>query len=89
MWSLHRTTRFKRSFKHLPKFIQDDFIKLLFFFEKDPFDKRLRTHKLHGELGEYYSFCFRDGYRVLFDFVEKEVILFINIGNHDDFDPRI
>lgn len=85
MVSLHVSTRFKKSYKKLPRHIQEDFDKRIRVFEATPFHPTLRTHKLGGSLGEYYSFYLRDGFRVLFDFIGDAVVILVNVGSHDDY----
>jgi len=79
------SSRFKRSFKKLSRLLQIDFEKRIILFIKDPFHPTLRTHKLSGNLDEYYSFYLRDGFRVLFVFETKNVALLVNVGSHDDY----
>lgn len=80
-----RSSRFKRSFKKLPACIQNDFERRIKIFFTNPFHPSLRTHKLRGNLADYYGFYLRDGFRVLFDFEEPNIALLVNIGNHDDY----
>jgi addiction module RelE/StbE family toxin len=53
-------------------------------FKKNPFDERLRTHKLSGKLKELWSLNIEYDVRVIFYFVEQDKAIFIDIGNHDD-----
>lgn len=85
MVSLHVSTRFKKSYKKLPRHIKKDFDKRILVFESAPFHYTLGTHKLGGSLGDYYSFYLRDGFRVLFDFVGDAVVILVNVGSHDDY----
>ena len=85
MLAIHPSSRFRRSFKRMPVQIQDDFEKRISLFQEHPFHPSLNTHKLGGRLKEFYAFYLRDGYRVLFDFVARDMILLINIGSHDDY----
>ncbi len=55
----------------------------LIVFRSDPFDPRIKTHKLKGNLSEYWSFSISYGYRILFRFIDKETVFFIDIGSHD------
>lgn len=82
---ISRSSRFKRSFKKLPPYIQDDFDRRIKIFFKNPFDPSLHTHKLSGNLTDYYAFYLRDGYRVLFDFEKNDVVILVNVGSHDDY----
>lgn len=52
-------------------------------FKADPFDPRLKTHKLKGNLNEYWSFSISFSDRILFRFIDKETVFFIDIGSHD------
>ena len=82
---LNRSSRFKRSFKRLPSRIQSDFDKRIKIFFQNPFAPSLNTHKLGGNLADYYAFDLRDGYRVLFDFEKASVIILVNVGSHNDY----
>ncbi|HAJ44609.1 hypothetical protein A3K33_02970 [Candidatus Azambacteria bacterium RIFOXYC1_FULL_41_20] len=50
-------------------------------FRKNPFDQRLKTHKLHGKLKNLWSFSVGNRSRVIFEFDGLDVI-FLDIGNH-------
>lgn len=49
----------------------------------DPKDPLLRTHKLRGELAEYWAFSVDDDLRVLFRWDGDEAFL-VNLGSHDE-----
>lgn len=85
MLTLHVASRFKRSFKKIPLQIREDFKNKIEIFKKHPFDRSLRTHKLHGNLSTAYAFYLRNAYRVLFEFENSNNVLLINIGSHDDY----
>ncbi|MBE5229340.1 MAG: type II toxin-antitoxin system mRNA interferase toxin, RelE/StbE family [Microcystis aeruginosa PMC 728.11] len=53
----------------------------------DPFQARLRTHKLKGELKDSYACSVGYDLRIVFKFVEyeqKQAILLESIGTHDE-----
>lgn len=52
-------------------------------FVTDPKDPLLRTHKLRGELAEYWAFSVDDDLRVLFRWDGDEAFL-VNFGSHDE-----
>ncbi|MBI4651506.1 type II toxin-antitoxin system YafQ family toxin [Candidatus Desantisbacteria bacterium] len=52
-------------------------------FKENIFDKRLKTHKLKGELSNYYSFSINYSDRIVFKILDDEGIYFIEIGSHD------
>ena len=51
-------------------------------FAVEPLDPVLRTHKLKGDLAEYWAFSVDDDLRVLFRWVDDEALL-VNLGSHD------
>lgn len=52
-------------------------------FRANPFDKRLKTHKLQGRLKEFWSFSVTHSVRIVFEFVDSDIVVFHDIGNHD------
>ena len=52
-------------------------------FAADPRDPLLRTHKLRGELADYWAFSVDEDLRVLFRWDGEEVLL-VNLGSHDE-----
>jgi mRNA-degrading endonuclease YafQ of YafQ-DinJ toxin-antitoxin module len=58
------------------------FAKKRILFYQNPFSRQLLTHKLKGDLKNYWSFSITFSYRVLFQFVKKDVVLFHDIGDH-------
>jgi addiction module RelE/StbE family toxin len=79
---------FKKAFK---KRIQStpaekEFWIILEIFINDPFHKKLRTHKLSGNLKELWSFSIEHNLRVVFYFTEDKPkkAVFIDIGTHDE-----
>jgi len=53
-------------------------------FIENPFDIRLKTHKLSGKLTESWSFSLNYQIRVVFTFVEENKVILENIGKHDN-----
>ena len=52
-------------------------------FAADPRDPLLRTHKLKGDLADYWAFSVDDDLRVVFRWIGDEAFL-ITLGSHDD-----
>jgi mRNA-degrading endonuclease YafQ of YafQ-DinJ toxin-antitoxin module len=52
-------------------------------FAADPQDPLLRTHKLKGDLADYWAFSVDADLRVLFRWHGDEVFL-VNLGSHDE-----
>ncbi len=53
-------------------------------FSKEPFNSRLRTHKLTGKLEGLWAFSITYDFRVIFKFLSKNEVLLIDIGGHDE-----
>jgi addiction module RelE/StbE family toxin len=72
-------------FKALKKFPKSQ-LKFLALKEKifleDPFDPRLKTHKLRGELKNHYSFSVSYHWRIVFHFQDENTIIFDTVGTH-------
>jgi len=55
----------------------------LSFFKEDIFDKRLKTHRLKGNLKDYYAFSISYSDRIVFKILKDNSVYFIDIGSHD------
>jgi mRNA-degrading endonuclease YafQ of YafQ-DinJ toxin-antitoxin module len=53
-------------------------------FLQTPFSPQLRTHKLSGRLDGLWAFSVDDDCRVVFEFIDEERALLIDIGKHDE-----
>ncbi len=52
-------------------------------FLNDPFDPRLKTHRLKGEMADFYSFSVSYHWRIVFHFEKDQTIVFDTIGTHE------
>jgi mRNA interferase YafQ len=52
-------------------------------FASDPFDPLLRTHKLKGDVVDYWAFSVDDDVRVLFRW-EADTCFLVALGTHDE-----
>lgn len=77
---------FEKSFKNYKKKLSDKksdkLRERLIIFKNDPFDSRLKTHKLKGNLKNYWSFSINYSDRILFRFVDDKTVFFIDVGGH-------
>jgi len=81
------TSRFKRSYKKLSETVKINAEKKEKIFRQDPFDKLLKTHKLHGKLDGVYAFSIDPKIRIIFEFnKDKNEIFFLAIGDHDIYE---
>ena len=78
---------FERDFKNYKKKLSDGELDRLRdklrIFKQDPFNPKLRTHKLKGRLRDYWAFSISYSDRIIFRFLDKETVFFIDIGGHD------
>ena len=78
---------FQRAFKRRIKgnsALEMRFWDRLKLFQNNPFDQKLRTHKLSGQLKDLWSFSIQYDLRVVFSFLEGDRALFVDIGTHEE-----
>jgi mRNA-degrading endonuclease YafQ of YafQ-DinJ toxin-antitoxin module len=78
--------KFGRQYKKLPQGIKARAEKREVLFRKNPFDPRLKTHKLHGSQEEFMSFSIDYSYRIIFEFIDASTVVFYEIGKHDIYE---
>lgn len=78
--------KFAKEFRKLPKPVQMLAEKKLEIFRADPFNQRLRTHKLGGVLEGFYAFSINHTHRIIFDFADTDIIRFYKVGTHDIYE---
>ncbi|MEK7669369.1 MAG: type II toxin-antitoxin system mRNA interferase toxin, RelE/StbE family [Patescibacteria group bacterium] len=78
--------RFIKEYKKLSTVIKDVAEKKEIILRKNPFDQRLKTHKLSGPLDGFLAFSVSQKYRIIFAFAQKDIVEFYSIGNHDIYD---
>ncbi len=74
---------FVRAYKKLPLDIQTKAEKAEALFRADPFDARLKTHKLSGRFSRFWSFSISARCRIVFAFAKNDVAHFDLIGGHE------
>lgn len=79
---IYHSHKFTKEYKKLPKHVKSSAEEKEDIFRKDPFDPRLKTHKLKGELKDYHSFSISYHYRIVFHFENEDIIVFDMIGTH-------
>ncbi len=82
------STAFKKAFtKRIKGTISEpEFWNRLETFTNEPFNVKLKTHKLSGKLNGLLSFSVQQNVRVIFYFTKDESpkAVFIDIGSHDE-----
>ncbi len=66
--------------------IELEFWNRLEIFVNDPFDSKLKTHKLSGKLKGLWSFTIEYDLRVVFFFTndKPKQAIFVDLGTHDE-----
>lgn len=78
------SSKFAREYKKLPAKIKDIAEQLEKIFRQNPFDPKLKTHKLKGRLSGFLSFSVGFKYRIVFEFTKnKKTVYFHSVGDHD------
>jgi len=88
MYEIYQTQTFakvvKKFFKKHKNLIST-FIKVNEQLEQNPFHNSLKTHKLNGNLSEFYACSLTFEYRIVMIIeIKDEEITLINIGSHDE-----
>ena len=78
--------KFVREYKKLPNNIKDQAEEKEKIFRDNPFDPRIKTHKLKGPLSGFWAFLINQKYRIIFDFADKSTVHFYSVGDHDIYD---
>ena len=77
------TAEFISLFKKLPLKIKKETVKNEALFKINPFDTRLKTHKLSGKLKDCSAFSISFSHRIICEFSKNKVVYFHSIGKHD------
>ncbi len=77
------TPSFIKSLKKLPKSQIKALEKQEKMFSGNIFDKRLKTHKLKGELSNFYALSISYHWRLVFHIEDKDVMVLDAIGTHE------
>jgi addiction module RelE/StbE family toxin len=75
---------FLKSARRVPPKEQKKLARLLTVLQKNPFHSMLHTKSLSGELAGLYSFRITRDWRVIFKFLDPEIIFLIDLGHRKD-----
>ena len=74
---------FEHRYRKIPRRVKELAKTREILFRENPFNQQLKTHKLHGREKEAWSFSIAYHYRITFIFLEKNSVLFLDIGTHN------
>ncbi|MFA6253560.1 MAG: type II toxin-antitoxin system mRNA interferase toxin, RelE/StbE family [Patescibacteria group bacterium] len=78
------SSKFAREYKKLPKDVKALAEEQEIIFRKDPYDQRLKTHKLKGKFDGFLSFSIGYKYRIISEFAkDRKTVYFHTVGDHD------
>ena len=83
---IYYSSKFAKEYRKLSANIKLKAEKREKIFRKDPFDPRLKTHKLKGILQDYLSFSIDYQYRIIFEFRSETVVWFHSVGTHEIYE---
>lgn len=83
---IYYSPRFKKLYKKLSNELKKTAEEKEIIFRSNPFDTKLKIHKLHGDLSECWAFSINYSHRIILEFVNSETVWFLNIGGHDIYE---
>ena len=83
---IYYSSKFEREYKKLPRNLKELAEEKENLFRGNPFHPSLNSHKLSGRLKEYWAFSVNNKYRIIFEFVGKDIVWFHSIGDHSIYE---
>ena len=80
---IYYSSKFEKEYKKLSKKVKLVAEKKEKLFRKDPFNPQLKTHKLTGKLKDFLAFSIDYQYRIIFEFIDKNIVWFHSVGTHE------
>lgn len=77
------TSLFRSRFKKLSPEIKEKAKEREDIFRNNPFNPKLDTHKLHGKYRRYWAFSITNIYRIMFEFLGNNNVVFIDVDTHN------
>ncbi len=79
---IYYSSKFAREYKKLPLNVKESAEKKEDVFRQNPFDPRLKTHRLAGKLKRFWSFSVDHKLRIVFEIVDEKTVWFHSVGTH-------
>lgn len=80
---IYPSKQFRKSFKKLPKDIQQAAIEKDQVFRTDPNSPQLKVHKLKGKLSKFCAYSIKYSYRIVFEYIDDQTVLYHDVGTHE------
>ena len=75
---------FEKKYKKFSDKIRQKVKERNILFEKDPYDPILNNHALNGRYMGYRSISITGDIRIIYKFLDKDTVLFSEMGTHSD-----
>ncbi|MDD4027159.1 MAG: type II toxin-antitoxin system mRNA interferase toxin, RelE/StbE family [Candidatus Shapirobacteria bacterium] len=79
---INYSSKFYKEYKRLSSEVKKKAEKQENIFRQNPFDPRLKTHRLTGKLQNLWSFSVDYKTRIIFEFASENLVWFHNVGSH-------
>ena len=77
---------FTRKFKRLPEKLQEETLTKIEAFKDVKNHGALKVHKLRGHFTGCFSFSVNYKFRIVFEYVSKDEVALLSIGDHKIYD---
>ncbi len=74
--------QFERDYRRLPQETKERAKEKEKIFRKDPFDSRLKTHRLRGRFREFWALSIDYRFRIILRFLGEKQVRFYAVGDH-------
>jgi addiction module RelE/StbE family toxin len=77
---------FLRQLRKLEKNLQAEAVDKIYLFGNKKDHNALKVHKLKGQFSGCYSFSVNYKYRIICEYLSKDEVALLDIGDHDIYD---
>jgi len=77
------TPEFVRSYQKFESSLQEEIKEKITLLKNKNNHEALKVHKLHGRLHHSYSFSINYKYRIVFEYINNNIIALENVSDHD------
>ncbi len=79
---------FIKHYNKLTPTLQDEVIEKIELFKHKKNHLKLKVHVLHGHLEGKYSFSVNYSHRIVFEYISKDEVGLLKVGDHDIYDKK-
>ncbi len=83
MLSIIYAPAFVKQFKKVEVPLQEEVLEKIKFFQDENNHQSFKMHKLHGEFKTCYSFSVNYKIRIVFEYLSKNEVALLALGDHD------